>query len=532
MSSSDIINKLEKIYLMSGYLDKHSKDIWVSIIICVLFFLFIYYYHIANVLEVVRVNWNTEKSNPMYMPFAGFINKPKNQSYAEFTSNNFMTVVQAILKSVSENAFKPFQAVLDIINKIIAEVLQALDFFRGIIDRIRTVIASIYGVIYGVVSNLGLEFMEFIIKFRDTMAKINGVLTTALYVLFGAYMTMESMFFTIVDFLTLILIVIAAIIVVYICIATGLFPIPIFGAALAAPSIILGIITMLVMLGILILVIIFNVFMMRILNISTPPLPGVPSCFAGDTLIPLAGGGAKKIKDIKNGDILEKGGKVTAVMQFTAQAQNVYELNGVCVTGEHRVFHPVLQWIKVKAHPESRYLPAFSEPFVYCLNTELKEFSINATRFSDWDDIDDKVVQDLNTHCVLPGYLPAHFTGADIHTYLASGLHPATKITLQNGSVIPINAININDVLWGDTKVLGIIQIAGHDIKQYTHAVGLTGTKNIHIADSYLGIVRGLSSECSTREPILYHLLTDTTFFVANAIKINDYNYGIDAYLS
>jgi hypothetical protein len=32
--------------------------------------------------------------------------------------------------------------------------------------------------------------------------------------------------------------------------------------------------------------------------------------------------------------------------------------------------------------------------------------------------------------------------------------------------------------------------------------------------------------------PILYHLLTDTKFFIANNIKVNDYNYGIDVYLN
>ena len=40
-----------------------------------------------------------------------------------------------------------------------------------------------------------------------------------------------------------------------------------------------------------------------------------------------------------------------------------------------------------------------------------------------------------------------------------------------------------------------------------------------------------MQSETMQSEPILYHLLTDKKYFIANNIKVNDYNYGIDAYL-
>jgi hypothetical protein len=40
-----------------------------------------------------------------------------------------------------------------------------------------------------------------------------------------------------------------------------------------------------------------------------------------------------------------------------------------------------------------------------------------------------------------------------------------------------------------------------------------------------------MRSEPTAMHPVLYHLLTDTKFFIANTINVNDYNYGIDAYL-
>ena len=92
----------------------------------------------------------------------------------------------------------------------------------------------------------------------------------------------------------------------------------------------------------------------------------------------------------------------------------------------------------MKQHPDSVYVPFFNEPYVYCLNTDKKEFTIGATLFSDWDDIDEKVLADLAENCVKPGYLPQDFTFADIHLHLDSGLRGDTLVTLKNGKNVPI----------------------------------------------------------------------------------------------
>jgi len=531
-----IIKKLEDIYLLSGYMDRYGLDVWTSFILCISFFIMIYYYHLANIIEGVRTDWDNQKCNPLFMPFAGFINKPTNKTNFEFTSENFTNCIQFTLKSVSLGAFNPFQKVILIIKKAIQNILDAINLLRALLDRIKRAFHAILRGLYAITINLTLEFQDFIIKLRDVLGKINGILITILYFFFGVYMTIQTLFLSIVDFLTLILIAIAVCIVLYISISMGLISIPFIGPALAAPTIVVGIVTTIIMIIILVLVLIFNIFMMRVLDLSTPPLPSVPSCFAGLTLIPLFNGQSTYIKNIRIGDKLQNGSIVTATMQFSAAEQNIYFLNGVMVTGEHRVFHPTLYWIKVKDHPDSLYLPDFEEPYVYCLNTDTKAFGIADTLFSDWDDIDRKVWNNLRKNCA--EYLPLHFIGADIHTYLDSGFQPDTKIKLNNGAVISIREVKINDILWDNTKVLGIITIAGHDITQYKHTfangASLTGTKNIHINDHNLGTINCMSLESipTAGTPLLYHLLTDTKFFVANAIKVHDYNYGIDAYLN
>ena len=537
---TDILKKINDLYLKIGYMDKYGTDVWISAVLCIVFIYLILNRYLTNVLEAVRTDWPNQKCNPLFMPFAGFINKPTNQSNLEFTVNNFSDCIYSILEFIAQVAFEPFKLILKILNDAIQYLVDTFNMMRAMVDKLRKQYAGLFDQIYAGISNLIIAFINFSVKMKDIMEKTKGILTSILFTLFGAYMAMESLFLSLIDLMVLILIVIAAIILIYICIAVGFFPIPIVGQVLAGPFVQMAGITTIIMIAISIPVIWFMIMMMRVLKLSSPPPPRIPGCFAGDTLIPLYKSGEEKpIKDIQIGDQLKNGGKVTATIQFAAAEQNIYSLNGVHVTGEHRVFHPSLDWIKVKDHPDSVYMPIFNEPYVYCLNTDDKVFYIADTIFSDWDDIDTKVLGNLQKNCVSNGYLPVHYTYADIHTYLESGLHPETMVSLNDGSYIPLQDIRVNDILENNTKVLSVIKIQGGDVALYTHSfangASLCGTKNIHINDSHLGIVNCMQSETMQSEytvPILYHLLTDTKFFMANQIKVNDYNSGIDAYLT
>jgi hypothetical protein len=525
------LKKLKELYSMTSYMDKYGRDVWISAILSVVFIYLTCHQYLMNVVEAVRADWPNQRCNPFFMPFAGFINKPKDQSNLEFTAENFSGCITSILEFIAMVAFQPFRIILQVLNQAIQYLVDSFNKFRALLDKLRREYASIFDQIFGGISNLMVAFISFMVKMKDTMEKTKGVLTGVLFTIFGAYMAMESLFLAMLDLIVFILICIAAVIIIFLYVSGVLFPIPIIGQAMAWPSIIGAIITAIVMIAILIPVLWFMIMMMRVLSLSSPPPPKVPGCFAATTLIPLFEPGKEKyIKDIRIGDKLRDGGTVTATIKFAAEKQNIYHLAEVQVTGEHRVFHPILKWIKVKNHPESIYLPDFNEPFVYCLNTDTKVFVIADTLFSDWDDIDTKVEADLKENC---DYLPENFTCKDIHTYTDSGFHADTEVTLNNGLVIPIHEVKVNDVLENNTKVLGVIQIQGKDIELYRHSLindaFICGSKNIHIADSNLGIVQ---SECIRSTSILYHLLTDSKFYMANNICVHDYNYGIDVYLS
>lgn len=549
---NEMINKINNLYSQSGYMDKYGSDVWAAVIICIVFLLITNYYIFTNALEVIKADWSNQKCNPMILPFAGFINKPTDQSNLEFTTANFNGCINSLLTEVLKAAIQPLYYVINILQDTCNGLVDAFQELRKLTKNLRYQVSNIFSGLFAGITNLMVSVITFVVKMKDTMAKINGVLTTSLYTLFGSYMAAESMFLSIINLILIILITLACAIVLFWSLAMGLRFIPIVGMALAIPMGTTSWIFQLVFISILIPTIWFEVMMLRIMNLSTPSPPGVPGCFSGNTLIELFIEDNNSvvpmvtIKDIQIGDQLKNGSIVTAIIKSAAEEQNVYLLNNVFVTGEHRVYHPTLKWIKVKNHPDSIYLPDFDESYVYCLGTTSKTFTIGNTLFSDWDDIDDEVLEDLRANC--SNNLPKNFTLADIHIHLDSGFDADSSVVLQNGCEIAIKDVNVNDVLLSGDKVAGLIKIAAHDIKQYTYSFAnnsktIRGTQNIHIHDENLGIIHGMEyiernkQHCTliqdkdNENKYMYHLLTDTKHFVINNIRVNDYNYGIDNYL-
>jgi hypothetical protein len=92
----------------------------------------------------------------------------------------------------------------------------------------------------------------------------------------------------------------------------------------------------------------------------------------------------------------------------------------------------------------------------------------------------------------------------------------------------------VNDILLTGEKIVGLVKIAAHDLAVYNYSF-ISGSRNIHVADTNLGTINGMAIEPEKKENhserFLYHFLTDTKYVVINNIRFNDYNSGIDKYL-
>ena len=103
-------------------------------------------------------------------------------------------------------------------------------------------------------------------------------------------------------------------------------------------------------------------------------------CFDPNTLVQMADGSEKKIKDIQLGDNT-KGGEVTGVFQFKA-TDEIHDYKGVTVAGSHYVKEDG-RFIMVKDSPLSVKIDKI--PVVYSLDTTGRRIFINDIEFADYN---------------------------------------------------------------------------------------------------------------------------------------------------
>ena len=528
-NSPNYFSKINDLYNKTSFLDKYGKDVWMTVIIALVFFTITTYFYVLNNLEPIKADWENQKCSPSVIPFAGIINKGPNDTAFDFTGKNFTHCVQGILTNITAYAFQPIYYIMNNLTGNFSEMITSLNSIRGMFDKIRNSIKEFSEETMGRTLNITMPLVQFVITIKNMGAQVVGILTASLFTLFGSFLTLQSLFALILQFITTILIALVALIITFLIISA----IPIFGSwaiPVAAGNIA-------IMIAILVPTVMMQIFMSDVLSLSSESLPSIPRCFSERTVLDVRASSLyikKHINELEVGDVLKDGATVTAIMKFSADKEVLYNLQGIIVTGNHRVFHKRLGWLKVKEHPERILLTNYTERFVYCLGTDTKTFTVennvgDKQVFSDWDDIDEKVLE-----CVAHKLPPQHKPG-DIHTYLDNGLVGSALVKLKNGTCVELKNIQVENILAEGEKVLGIIKIEAtnlHEFYEYIYQHKTVLGCNITVVSTTLDKTEFCQNEIDlTGEKYLYHLLTDTGYFTVNGLTIHDYNYGIDKYL-
>ena len=519
-----MFKKINEMYNKKGFLDKYGSDIWITIIITLVFFCIIAYYYVLNNLDPIKADWENQKCSPFVLPFAGFINKGPNDTNLDFTSKNFTGCIQSTLTNIIGTAFQPVYYIMNNLTAGFEDALNSVNAIRSVFDRIRNTVKDFSTEVMGRTLNVTMPIVQMLIGIKSMGAKMSGLLAGTLYTLLGSYLTLQSLFLFMLELITKILYILLGIILGLLVVAAipivGTWAIPISAMNIA------------IMILIVVPALMVQSFMSNVLSLSSRSLPKVPRCFAGDTRIEVlhADHAEKTINNIEVGDVLKNGEVVTAIMKFSASEQQLYNLFGVRVTGEHRVLHKTLGWLKVKYHPKSILLPNFAEPYVYCLGTNTKTFTIGDQVYSDWDDIDENVIKSLQDNC------PNYKNTMQIHKYLDNGFVGSSLVALSEEKSLPIEKIQVHDYLANGEQVIGIIKIDALNLKGLTeykvNEVIIRGCNiNLCLAKHLNQNVEKSNLINNPREKYLYQLLTTTGTFKINGLVVRDYNYGIDKYL-
>jgi hypothetical protein len=189
-------------------------------------------------------------------------------------------------------------------------------------------------------------------------------------------------------------------------------------------------------------------------------------CFAKDTPIRLFGSAAPMpIQSVRIGDVLSDGSRVTSVLKFTSEGADMFELDGITVSGSHLIFKNNA-WQKVRDC--SGAIPVFVPSWqrIYCLNTDTHNIQVEAASeslwFRDFEEVSApaaiEAIQTLTSECLNKGrVVPEAVTGS-----YASGLAAGTKVLLKGNRRLYVEGVEIGDELVGGGVVTGI---ATHEVE-------------------------------------------------------------------
>ena len=469
-------------------------------------------------MKEIQLNWPQEKCNPAVIPFAGLINSPAGGSSMDYTSENFNQCLNNTLEGVANIAMEPLYYTLNIANNVVMGIIDAINALRNIFDKIRNDIANFSQDVYKRIMSLFMPLLYMLIKMKDGFQKVNGVMGASIFSLLGAYETIRSLLNSIGSLIVLILIIIMIVIFIGIGLTYNIFTWPI--------GISMIIVNTIMFLCISIPLILIEVYMGDLLKLSFPSIPAAPKCFSGCTTVKLKNGLMCAFKDLKIGYDLESDGRILSIMKLSPHGEQLYKCNNIIVSGNHRLYIDKQEMKCIEVCKDKQFEKMDNnEDYLYCIETEKNTITIDNIIFTDWNDIDHKSNAILNIEN----------NDLKIHSNYVGGFYKNTLIELEHGQSVPINEIEVNNILRYGERVCGIVKIDASDldIYEYNYEFMKMKGRNIHFIDKNLGVIstKKMDGQKVNNTTYLYHLITNTQRFHINGSIILDYNSCIDCYL-
>ena len=117
------------------------------------------------------------------------------------------------------------------------------------------------------------------------------------------------------------------------------------------------------------------------------------SCFSPTSEFKMADGTIKQIKDIKIGDVVELGGKVSMVMQGDGSTAKWYTYGSTKVTSTHAVYEND-NWTRVGIAKQSVLMDTIEPTLITLVNENHRLVAKDGVIFTDYDEVDNTGIED------------------------------------------------------------------------------------------------------------------------------------------
>jgi len=186
-------------------------------------------------------------------------------------------------------------------------------------------------------------------------------------------------------------------------------------------------------------------------------------CFDPDTPIYVEGKGEIPISEVKMGDTLEGGGKVTSLFRFHADGQPMVILNNILVSTNHFV-QDGTHWVKAEEHPDAKQAAPWAggnERPLICLNTSDHRIPLGGYVFLDYDETEEG---DQTTMAWIEDVINGTISTGEVNNIsYSNSVAKNTRIKMADGTVKPIHLIELGDKV-STGRVIGIVRKVIDDV--------------------------------------------------------------------
>jgi hypothetical protein len=271
------MNGLQKIYLKRGYFASRGTDVLISTVLVVGCLVFVTRASYTELLASVRADWANQRCNPLYMPFAGAIMPVPGQSAMKTASKNFDYCAQTDVSAVLKTALMPLEYVAFVLIRTVDLLVHAIVGSMALLARLKAQLGSLFNMTFLKIADVLVPITVFLVRMRDSMAKMNAIMVTTLFTSMVVYkITVSGMLNIMIIMMNLMLVLIGVLVGMFL-----LALILLINPFTTIAGIILTAATFVIIVGLLIPAIVLysmlHTFLMNTFGIGTASPPRAPS---------------------------------------------------------------------------------------------------------------------------------------------------------------------------------------------------------------------------------------------------------------
>ena len=258
-----------------SYIGKHGKDVAITMVVVLAAFTFMVGTSYSAVVMQAKANWEQNKCNPIYMPFAGVIMPIPGQSFAKTTGQNFDYCVQQDLSSFMSILLMPLEYVAFLVLTSLDLLINIVLLTMKLIAYLKSLIGGNSVSLYDKLAKMVIPITLMIAKIRDALARVNATVMTAVFTTLTVYEMVISGVLSILTIMVNLLLAVVAVIVVMFVVSMVLMVTPAFPLGVAMFSV-ASVAVIAVIIPTVIIYVLLRVFVQETFGKSAAESPAVP----------------------------------------------------------------------------------------------------------------------------------------------------------------------------------------------------------------------------------------------------------------